>query len=57
MAADNIWEDVQFAEKLAEYVRKFPCLFNKSCKDYKDKFVVANAWEKVAQETGLEAGT
>ena len=48
---------MQFDEKLAENVRKFPCLFDESSKDYKDKFVVANAWEKVAQETGLEEGT
>ena len=31
-------EDVQLDEKLAEKVRKFPCLFDKSSKDYKDKF-------------------
>ena len=40
-------ETIKFDEKLAKEVRKFPCLYDKTCKYYKDKFVVANVAEKL----------
>ena len=36
-------------ERLSEVVRQFPCLYDKSKKEYKDKNVVENAWKNVAQ--------
>ena len=49
-------EDTCFDEKLSELVRRFPCLYDKTKKDYKDKNVVANAWETVANELEIENG-
>ena len=37
-------------EELAETVRTFPCLYDKSKKEYKDKNVVQNAWKEVADQ-------
>ena len=42
-------ETIKFDEKLAKKVRKFVCLYDKTSKDYKDKFVVANAWVKLVE--------
>ena len=45
-------------EFLAESVRKYPCLYEKSKKSHKDKLSVINAWKKVGEEceiTGEEA--
>ena len=42
-------ETIKFDEKSADEVRKFPCFYDKTCKDYKDKFAVENAWAKVAE--------
>ena len=36
-------------ERLSEAVRQFPCLYDKSKKEYKDKNVVENAWKDVAK--------
>ena len=41
--------DMQDEEELAEEVRLYPCLYDKSTKGYKEKYVVANAWTKVAE--------
>lgn len=41
---------VQENEELAEAVRKYPCLYDKSKKEYKDKIVTANAWKEVADQ-------
>ena len=41
---------VQENEELAEVVRKYPCLYDKSRKEYKDKTVVENAWKEVANQ-------
>ena len=41
---------VQENEELAEVVRKYPCLYDKSRKEYKDKTVVENAWKEVADQ-------
>ena len=35
-------------EILAVQVKKYPCLFDKTDKGYKEKDCVANAWEAVA---------
>ena len=49
-------EDTSFDEKLSELVRRFPCFYDKTKKDYKDKNVVANAWKTVANELEIENG-
>ena len=48
--------DLNEEEFLAEAVRKFPCLYDKSCKEYREKDRVANAWKKVEEELGYEEG-
>ena len=37
-------------EQLSEVVREFPCLYDKSKKEYKDENVVENAWKQVAEK-------
>ena len=37
-------------EQLSEVVREFHCLYDKSKKEYKDKNIVENAWELVAEK-------
>ena len=37
-------------ELLSETIRRYPCLYDKSKKEYKDKNVVANAWREVADQ-------
>ena len=37
-------------EQLSEVVREFPCLYDKSKKEYKGKNVVVNAWKQVAKK-------
>ena len=49
-------EDIQFNEKLSEAVQQYPCLYDKACKDYKDRNIVSNAWINVAKEVDLEDG-
>lgn len=48
--------DLQEDENLAEEVRKYPCLYNKSSKDYKSKTAVENAWKQIESDLGLEEG-
>ena len=48
--------DLQEDESLAEEVRKYECLYNKSSPHYKDKQKNANAWKKVDQSLGYEEG-
>ncbi|XP_074634578.1 uncharacterized protein LOC141893102 isoform X3 [Acropora palmata] len=43
-------------EKIAEAVRRFPVLYDKSCKDFKDNNTKKNAWEDVAKIAGLSSG-
>ena len=43
-------------EKLAEAVRQFPVLYNKSCRDFKDNNKKRVAWEDVAKQVGLQTG-
>ena len=40
-------------EKLAESVRKFPVLYDKSSKDFKDKHKKERAWQDVVKEVFL----
>ena len=37
-------------EVLTERVASYPCLYEKICKEHKEKDVVENAWKKVAEE-------
>ena len=41
-------------ESLMESVRKYRCLYDKSCADYKNKVFVENAWAAVDKEMGFE---
>ena len=43
-------------EKLAEAVRQFPVLYDKSCKDFKENSKKRLAWDDVAKEVGLQTG-
>ena len=43
-------------EKLAEAVRQFPVLYDKSCRDFKDNSKKRLAWEDVAKQVGLQTG-
>ena len=45
-----------FDEKLAEQVRKFPILYDKSCAEFKDRNKKILAWDDVAAATGLKTG-
>ena len=40
---------IQEYEELSEAVRGYPCLYDKSKKEYKDKNVTENAWKEVAK--------
>ena len=48
--ADRKKLSFQEEEKLSFQVKKFPCLFDKSDKGYKEKDCVANAWKAVADD-------
>ena len=37
-------------EELAEVIQKYPCLYDKSKKEYKDKNFTENAWKEVADQ-------
>ena len=41
---------------LAEAVRKYKALYDKTCKDYHRKDVQKNCWDAVAKEIELESG-
>ena len=38
-------------EKIAEAVRRFPVLYDKSCQEFKDNNTKKNAWEDVAKDS------
>ena len=42
--------------KLAEAVRQFPVLYDKSCRDFKDNSKKRLAWDDVAKQVGLQTG-
>ena len=48
MAAKQKKLTIEQEENLAFEVKKFPCLFDKTKKGYKEKDCVANAWNEVA---------
>ena len=43
-------------EKLAEMVRKFPALYNKTVKEFKDKNVTNLIWSKFSKELMMQSG-
>ena len=49
-------ESQSFDEKLAKVVKQYPCLYDNSSTDYRDKFIVANVWDTVADEMQLDGG-
>lgn len=46
--------DLREDEYLAEAVQNFPCLYDKNCKDYREKYRVASAWRTVEQKLGYD---
>ena len=50
--AVNLEED----ETLADAVRKYKVLYDKSMPEYKEKLTKSNAWRKVDKSLGLEEG-
>ena len=51
--------NVDSDELLAETVRKYPVLYNKSLKEFKDRTMNNNAWKQVAeclQNVGIKSG-
>ena len=43
-------------EKFCECVRQFPIIYDKECKDFKDKNKKQKAWEMVANTMGVKKG-
>jgi len=43
-------------EKVAEAVRHFPVLYNKTMRDFKDRSKKKNAWAEVARQAELPTG-
>ena len=48
--------DVQEDENLATEVSKYPCLYDKTDKGYKERDRKQNAWAKIEEELGYEKG-
>jgi len=44
----------ELKEKLCVEVQKYPFLYDKSNKDYKNRVVVDEAWKVITQSLGLE---
>ena len=44
-------------EEFMEEIHKYECLYNRYCKEYKDKFKKLNAWKAVSDKFGLEPST
>ena len=38
-----------------EEVQKYPSIYNKFCKDYKNKFIRMNCWKAIGEKLGLDA--
>ena len=53
MVKSNLKEE----KRLAEEMRKFSCLYDKSNEDYKEKDSEKNAWREVENTLGYEEGT
>ena len=45
-----------YEKDLAENVKKFPALYDKSNDEFHRKDIRKNAWTKVAESTGIEDG-
>ena len=43
-------------EEVTETVRKYPCLYDKADKFYKDKRARRNAWKQIEEDLGMEEG-
>ena len=53
----EVRRDVDIDETLAEAVRSFPVLYNKSLKEFKDNQMKNNAWRKVTEQVpGITSG-
>lgn len=50
---DEIQVDEAFGELLVNFVRKNPCLYDKTCQQYKDKKFVADTWSSIANACGM----
>lgn len=50
---ENEEVDEAFGELLANLIRKNPCIYDKSCKDYKDKKFVADTWSSIASACNI----
>lgn len=45
--------DEAFGELLTNFVRQNPCLYDKTCKEYKDKKFVADTWSSIANACNM----
>lgn len=45
---EEVEVDEIFGELLANLVRQYPCLYDKKCKEYKDKKYIADTWTSIA---------
>lgn len=52
---EEIEVDEAFGELLANLVRSHPCLYDKTCADYKDKDFVANTWASIAATCNMSS--
>jgi len=50
---EEIQVDEAFGELLANFVQKNPCLYDKKCKEYKDKKFVADTWSSIANACNM----
>ena len=41
--------------KLSEYVRDFPCLYNKTMHEHHQRDAIRNCWDEVAKKAGVES--
>ena len=48
--------DIQEDERLAVEVAKYPCLFDKSDKGFKERDRKLNAWTKIEEDLGYDEG-
>ena len=53
---ENLSNNITFDEYLARTVRKYPVIYDKSCKDFHERDVKDSAWHAVALEVGLNSG-
>ncbi|XP_018307740.1 transcription factor Adf-1-like [Mycetomoellerius zeteki] len=49
--------DEAFGELLTNFVRQNPCLYDKKCKEYKDKNFVADTWSSIASACNMSVDT